>query len=156
MDRHYWLMKSEPDVFSIDDLRRDGRAPWDGVRNFQARNNMRAMKKGDLVLFYHSSTEPPGVAGLARVAREAFPDHTAWEKKSEYYDPRSKPEKPLWMMVEIEFVEAFPKYVPLDRLKSDPRLTGMLVARRGRLSVQPVEEKHFRRVLEMAGGASKF
>lgn len=143
-------MKSEPDVFSIDHLKKKGRAPWDGVRNFQARNYMREMKKGDLILFYHSSTEPPGVAGIARVAKEAYPDFTSWDKKSDYYDPRSTPEKPLWMMVDVEFVEKFPRLIPLDTLHSTPALQDMLVLRKGsRLSVQPVNEKHFQLVQRM-------
>lgn len=144
-------MKSEPDVFSIDHLKKKGRAPWDGVRNFQARNFMREMKVGDPVLFYHSSCEPLGVAGLARVAREAYPDFTAWDKKSPYHDPRSTPEKPLWTMVDVEFVEKFPRFVPLDALRSNPALQNMVVLKRGRLSVQPVEEADFQRVREMSG-----
>lgn len=145
----HWLMKTEPDVFSIADLQKRGRAPWDGVRNFQARNFMRdKMKVGDLILFYHSSTEPPGVAGIARVCRESHPDNTAWNKKSEYFDPRSTPAEPLWFMVEVEFVEKFSKFVTLDEMKADPHLRGMMVTRRGaRLSVQPVDDPHFQRVL---------
>jgi predicted RNA-binding protein with PUA-like domain len=149
---NHWLMKTEPEAFSIDDLAKKKRAPWDGVRNFQARNNMKAMAVGDLVLFYHSSVIPPGAVGVARVSRTAFPDHTAWDKKSDYYDPRSTPEKPLWMMVEVEFVEKFPRMVTLDEMKGDPKLDGMLVTRRGsRLSVQPVSAAHFARVAARAG-----
>jgi predicted RNA-binding protein with PUA-like domain len=138
-------MKTEPDVFSIDTLQKMKRAPWDGVRNFQARNFMKTdMKVGDQILFYHSSTTPPGVAGLARVSKEAFPDHTSWEKKSPYYDPRSTPDKPLWFMVEVEFVEKFPHYVTLDEIRGNPRLQKMLVLRRGmRLSIQPVGKEEF-------------
>lgn len=154
--KRYWLMKSEPDVFSIDDLKAKGRAPWDGVRNYQARNYMRdGMRVGDLILFYHSSTEPPGVAGLARVAREAYPDFTAWDPRSDYRDPKSTPENPVWMMVDVEFVAKFPRFISLEELKSSPVLKGMLVAKRGiRLSVQPVEKKHFEAVLKMAGAKS--
>src|SRR5262245_39953084 len=123
----YWLMKSEPDVFSIDHLQKDHKAWWDGVRNFQARNLMRdKMKVGDMILFYHSSTTPPGVAGLARVSASARPDATSWDKRSEYFDPRSTPEKPQWFAVEVEFVEKFPTYIPLDQLKADPSLKGMM------------------------------
>ncbi|MCG3205878.1 MAG: hypothetical protein KCHDKBKB_02601 [Elusimicrobia bacterium] len=145
-------MKSEPDVFSIDDLKKKGRAPWDGVRNYQARNFMRDhMCLGDLVLFYHSSALPPGVAGLARVCREAYPDFTSWDRKSKFFDPRSTPEKPLWFMVDLEFVEKFPELVNLELLKNNPTLEGMMVIRKGmRLSVQPVEEKHFQAILKMA------
>ncbi|MBV9080314.1 MAG: EVE domain-containing protein [Elusimicrobia bacterium] len=145
-----WLMKTEPDVFSIDDLKKKRRAPWDGVRNYQARNFMREMKVGDVVLFYHSSTEPPGVAGLARVCEEAHPDPTAWDRKSDYYDPRSTKDKPVWFLVDVEFLEKFPSLVTLEEIKADPHLAGMLVARRGmRLSVQPVERAHFDRVCEL-------
>lgn len=141
----YWLIKSEPDVYSIDDLKKDGKTYWDGVRNYQARNFMRdGMKKGDLVLFYHSNAEPPGAAGICRVAKEGYPDFTAWDKKDVHYDPKSPKDKPAWMMVDVEFVEKFGTFVPLEKLKSDPKLKGMLVAKRGvRLSVQPVEKAHF-------------
>lgn len=146
-----WLMKSEPDVFSIDDLARDRRTTWEGVRNYQARNFMRdEMKVGDLVLYYHSNAEPSGVAGIARVAREAYPDPTQFDPKSDYYDEGSKKTDPRWLMVDVEFVEKLPEVVSLDRMKSDPALEGMLVIRKGqRLSVQPVERKHFARVLEL-------
>jgi predicted RNA-binding protein with PUA-like domain len=151
--KRYWLMKTEPETFSIDDLRRKKRAPWDGVRNFQARNFMKNdMRVGDEILFYHSSVEPPGVVGLARVCREAHPDGTSWDKGSDYFDPRSTPRKPLWFMVDVEFVEKFPRMITLDELRSDPRFEGMLVIRRGmRLSVQPVDEKHFAAIVTKAG-----
>lgn len=146
-----WLMKSEPDVFSIDDLARDRRTSWEGVRNYQARNFMRdEMKVGDLVLYYHSNAEPSGIAGIARVSREAYPDPTQFDRKSEYYDEGSKTDDPRWLMVDVEFVEKLPEVISLDRLKSDPELEGMLVIRKGqRLSVQPVEKKHFARVLQV-------
>jgi len=140
----YWLMKTEPDVFSINDLKKQGQAHWDGVRNFQARNFMKSeMKKGDIILFYHSSAEVIGVAGLARVCREAYPDFTAWDKKSDTYDPRSSKENPLWVMVDVEFVEKFPHLVTLEEIKSSPQSEGMILIKRGRLSVQPVEKRHF-------------
>jgi len=151
-----WLMKSEPDVYSIDDLRRDGTESWEGVRNYQARNFMREMTKGDLVLFYHSSTKPPGVAGVCRVSREAYPDDTQFNKKSQYYDPKSKKEDPRWSMVDVEFVEKFSELVSLEALKEDPALEGMRVTQKGsRLSVQPVDKKHFKRVLKMASAKTK-
>lgn len=155
MATRYWLMKSEPEVFSIDDLARDRSAAWEGVRNYQARNFMRDdMKKGDLVLFYHSNATPPGVAGVAKVVRESYPDHSAWDAKSEYFDPKSTPETPVWMMVDVEFVERFAAVVALDELKAAPELEGMLVTQRGqRLSVQPVEAAHFRWV--RAAGRNK-
>lgn len=153
--KHYWLMKSEPDAFSIDTLAKLGRSPWDGVRSYQARNHMQAMRVGDLALFYHSSTEDRGVVGLARVVREAYPDHTQFDPKSQYYDKGSKPEAPRWFMVDVEFVEKFPKLVSLEELKADAQLTDMLVVRRGmRLSVQPVEAKHMRRILKRAAAAT--
>ena len=154
-ERRYWLMKTEPDAYSIDDLARERQASWDGVRNFKARNFMRDdMKVGDLVLFYHSSVKPPGVVGLARVCREAYPDHTAWEPDSKYRDPRSRPEKPIWHMVDLEFVEKFADMLTLDAIKATDDLDGMKVRIRGmRLSVQPVERHHFEAVLRMAGSA---
>jgi len=131
----YWLMKSEPESYSIDDLKRDNNTSWDGVRNYQARNFMRdQMKAGDLVLFYHSSAEPPGLAGIAKVCREAYAD-----KKD-----------PVWVMVDIEFVEKFPRFVSLEDLRKEPRLKTMLVLKRGqRLSIQPVEKGHFAIVRNM-------
>ncbi len=140
----YWLMKTEPDMYSIDRLKKEKTGHWDGVRNFQARNNMKSMTKGDLILFYHSSTEVPGVAGVSRVHREAYPDFTQWDKKSDYFDPRATKENPLWFMVDVEFVEKFPHPVSLDELKGRPDLEGMLAVKKGiRLSVQPVSQDHF-------------
>jgi predicted RNA-binding protein with PUA-like domain len=153
--KHFWLMKSEPDAFSVDTLAKLGRSPWDGVRSYQARNHMQAMRLGDLALFYHSSTEDRGVVGLARVVREAYPDHTQFDPKSQYYDKGSKQSAPRWFMVDVEFVEKFPKLVSLEALKADTQLTEMLVVRRGmRLSVQPVEAKHMRRVLKLAAATT--
>lgn len=136
----HWLMKSEPDVFGIADLEKKKRSGWDGVRNYQARNFMRdSMKLGDLILFYHSSCEVPGIAGIARVSREAYPDPTQFDKKSEYYDAKAKPEAPTWMMVEVEFLKKFAEILPLDRLKKEKKLAKMPLLQRGqRLSVQPV------------------
>lgn len=151
-ETRYWLLKSEPDVYSIDDLANDGSTYWDGVRNYQARNFMRDdMKRGDLVLYYHSNAKPPGVAGIARVAKEGYPDPTQFEVESKYYDPKSKPEDPRWILVDVEFVARFEELVSLAELKENPALEGMLVIRKGqRLSVQPVEETHFRQVCGMA------
>ena len=152
MAKRFWLMKSEPDAFGIDDLERVRIEPWTGVRNYMARNLMRdRMKVGDEVLFYHSSCEPPGVAGLARVARTAYPDPTAWNPESPYHDPRSKPAEPRWFMVDVEFVEKFPRLVPLDELRTADGLEQMLVLRRGmRLSVQPVTSAEFEIVCALA------
>ena len=150
--QRYWLVKSEPSVYSIDDLARDRKTFWHGVRNYQARNTMRdEMKKGDLVLFYHSNADPPGVAGMARVCREAYPDFTAWDRESEYHDPKSSEENPIWFMVDVEFVEKFPTFVSRDDLCADPSLNDALVTRKGRTpSVQPVEPAHFRRIRTLA------
>jgi predicted RNA-binding protein with PUA-like domain len=153
---NYWLMKSEPSAYSIDNLARTGRGAWDGVRNYQARNHIKQMQMGDLVLFYHSSVDPPGVAGVARVCKEAYPDHTQFDARHDHYDPKSKPDDPRWLMVDVEWVETFSALVGLPALKSDAQLEGMLVARRGmRLSVQPVSAAHFRRVLTMAGAKTR-
>jgi len=152
----FWLMKTEPDVYSIDDLERDGTEPWEGVRNYQARNSMREMAEGDLVIFYHSNAKPPGAAGVCRVSREAYPDDTQFDKNSKYHDPKSKKEDPRWSLVEVAFVEKFAEPISLQALKDDHALEGMLVTQKGsRLSVQPVEKKHFKRVLKMAGATTK-
>jgi predicted RNA-binding protein with PUA-like domain len=149
-------MKSEPDVYSIDDLAKAKRGTWEGVRNYQARNHMRDMREGDLALFYHSNATPPGVAGLMRVCKEAYVDDTQFDAKSPYYDDKSKPDAPRWERVDVEFVEKFPEYVSLDQLKADAALEGMLVIKRGmRLSVQPVESAHFRHVLKLTHSKTK-
>jgi predicted RNA-binding protein with PUA-like domain len=156
--RRYWLIKSEPEVYSIDDLRRDGRTEWDGVRNYQARNYMRdEMAIGDLVLFYHSNAKPPGVAGIARVCSEPHPDRTQFDPKSHYYDAKATEDQPRWMLVDMEFVERFDEPVSLDTLKANAdALDGMMVIKRGvRFSVQPVEREHFAHVLELAGAKTK-
>ncbi|HEY8429838.1 MAG TPA: EVE domain-containing protein [Sandaracinaceae bacterium] len=155
--RKYWLVKSEPDVYSIDDLARDGRTEWDGVRNYQARNYMRdEMAIGDLVLFYHSNASPPAVAGIARVCSEPHPDSAQFDPKSPYHDPTSTPDDPRWTCVDLEFVERFAEPVPLDALKAEAALDGMMVVKRGvRLSVQPVEKAHFAHVLKMARAKTK-
>lgn len=150
--RQYWLMKSEPDAFSIEDLKRKGTAPWDGVRNAAARNNMDAMRVGDLVLFYHSSCDPPGAVGIARVARTAYPDPTAFDPRSQYFDPKSKPEAPRWRMVDVEYVATLPRMVTLESMRNDPELADMAVVRPGRLSVQPVSAAHFDHVVRTGGG----
>lgn len=150
----HWLMKSEPDVYGIDDLARDGTTTWEGVRNYQARNFLRDdMRVGDLVLFYHSNASPPGVAGVARVSREAYPDPTAHDPASPYFDATAPRDAPRWLMVDVAFVERFPHMVPLDSLKADPALDGMLVLRKGqRLSVQPVAPEHFAHVVALGRG----
>ena len=152
----FWLMKSEPDVYSIDDLAKARRGTWEGVRNYQARNHMRDMRRGDLALFYPSSVVPPGVVGLMRICREAYADETQFDRKSPYYDDKSKPEAPRWDRVDVEFVEKFPEFVTLEQLKSDPKCEGMLVIKRGmRLSVQPVQPAEFAHVLRLAGSKTR-
>ena len=149
----YWLMKSEPGSYSIDDLQRDGSTTWEGVRNYQARNFMRdEMRVGDPVLFYHSNANPPGVAGIARVSREAYPDPTALDPDSHYFDEKASDEDPRWFMVEIEFVEKFDEFVPLRSLADVPGLEEMLLNRKSRLSVQPVTEEEFRIVTAIGRG----
>lgn len=141
----YWLMKSEPDVYSIDDLSKDKTTWWGGVRNYQARNFMtKEMQLGDQVLFYHSNANPIGVAGLAEVWALAAPDATQFDKKSEYYDPKASPEKPIWFCVQVKFKKKFAQVVSLEYIKNDPRLKDMLVIKKGqRLSIQPVEKSHY-------------
>lgn len=147
----YWLMKSEPSCYSIDDLKRDRVGMWDDVRNYQARNFMRQMKKGDLVLFYHSTTEPVGIFGIARIAREAYPDPTQFDASSYKYDAKSSKENPRWDAVDVRFVKKFKNPVTLSQLKTDPRFSSMVVTQRGvRLSVHPVSEKHFTNIVALS------
>jgi predicted RNA-binding protein with PUA-like domain len=153
MAKQYWLMKSEPDVFSIQDLRKSPNQTsyWDGVRNYQARNFMRdQMRVGDRVLFYHSRIDP-SVAGTAEVVKAGYPDHTAQDPKSKYYDPKSTPDKPIWTMVDIRFVSEFTKPIPLKELRRVSGLEGMVLLKKGvRLSVQPVTREEFRIIVAMA------
>lgn len=152
MAKQYWLMKSEPDVFSIDQLIKDKKTWWTGVRNYQARNFMQSMKVGDQVLFYHSSANPSGVAGIAEVSKSAEPDSTQFEKKSDYFEPKATKEKPMWFCVEIKPVKKFKNFIPLDQLRDEKALADMLVLKKGqRLSIQPVTEKEFLTVSKMGG-----
>lgn len=146
----YWLMKSEPDVFSIDDLKAKKKSFWDGVRNYQARNfMMNDMSVGDVVLFYHSSCEPPGIAGIAKVCEKAKPDPSQWDKKSEYYDEKATQENPRWFAVTVEFVKKFDSILSLEDLRKNKSLQTMLVLKRGqRLSVQPVTKAEYDNVLK--------
>jgi predicted RNA-binding protein with PUA-like domain len=153
MAKQFWLMKSEADAYSIDDLERDGRTHWDGVRNYQARNHMRNMKQGDLVLYYHSRQSPPAVTGLARVVKEDYPDPTQFDPDSKYFDEKSTADEPRWWLVDVAFVRKFERPVALPDVKSEPSLADMVLVRNSRLSVQPVQESEFRQVLEMAGEA---
>lgn len=149
---NYWLMKSEPDVFGIDDLKRVKKEPWDGVRNYQARNYMRdEMKKGDQVLFYHSNTDVPGVVGIMEVSKEAFPDYTSWDKKSKYYDPKSSEENPRWFMIEVKYLNKFPRTVSLQEMKDMKPLSEMKILQKGnRLSITPVTKTEFDHIVKVA------
>lgn len=154
--RNYWLMKSEPDVYGIDTLARETVGTWEGVRNYQARNHMRAMKKDDLAFFYHSSTEPPGIVGVMQIEREAYVDVTQFDPKSPYFDGKSKPDAPRWDRVDVRFVEKLPAQITLAELKEDPACAEMLVIRRGmRLSVQPVDKAHFVHLLKRGKAKTK-
>lgn len=150
----HWLMKTEPDTFSITDLERVRVEPWSGVRSFFARANMRNMTVGDSVLFYHSSVQPPGVAGLAKVSRVGVVDETQFDPKSPYFDEKATREKPIWDCVDVEFVQVFPHFVTLERLRHDPDLAEMAVLKVGRLSVQPVTPEEYARVVEMSATPS--
>ena len=153
MPKQYWLMKSEPEAFSIKDLKRERRqtTSWEGVRNYQARNFMREMKVGDRVLFYHSNATPPAVVGIAEVVREAYPDPTAFDPKDDHYDRKSTPEHPIWDMVDIRLVRIFSEPLPLDVLRHEPRLKQMVLLRKGsRLSVQPVRESEWNTIVHLA------
>jgi len=154
MPLRYWLMKCEPDAYTIDDLERDGRTSWEGVRNYQARNFMRdQMQAGDKVLFYASNAAPSGVTGLAEVVREGYPDPTAWTPGDDYFDTGSTPDAPTWFMVDIGFVERFPRTVSLETLKQTPGLEEMMVTRKGsRLSVQPVTRAEYAIVARLGRG----
>jgi predicted RNA-binding protein with PUA-like domain len=147
----YWLMKSEPDAYSIDDLERDGREMWDGIRNYQARNMMRDdMRIGDEVFFYHSNCKEPAVVGVARVASEPYPDPTQFDPDSKYFDPKSTEDDPRWILVDIEFVRRFSRPVTLAEIKKHPELDGMILTRRGnRLSIMPVDKHHWDVVLTL-------
>lgn len=154
---NYWLMKSEPDAFSIDDLKNAEKKTtcWDGVRNYQARNMMRdEMKRGDRVFYYHSNCDEPGIVGIARVAREGYPDDTAFDPDDRHYDPKSDPDNPRWYMVDVAFVRKFRRKVTLETLRTyaDKQLADLALLRRGnRLSVMPVSKRHWDFILKLAG-----
>lgn len=150
----YWLMKSEPDTFSIDDLERVKVEPWTGVRSMFARFHMRAMSVGDEVLFYHSNALPSGVAGLARVVRTNVIDETQFDPASKYFDEKATREKPIWDCVDVEFVEKFPHYVPLPVIKAERALADMVLLKISRLSVTPVTPAQFRRIVAMGHSAT--
>jgi predicted RNA-binding protein with PUA-like domain len=149
---NYHLMKSEGDCYSIDHLKKDKVAPWTGVRNFQARNYMKDMRVGDLVLFYHSNGNPSGVYGLARVVAAAHPDLSAQDKKDEHYDSKSTPEKPIWECVDVEYVDTFKRPVSLEEIKGMEKLRDMKLLQKGsRLSVMPVTKPQFLAICKLGG-----
>ncbi len=148
---NHWLMKSEPDAFSIDDLKRKKREAWDGVRNYQARNFMRdGMRPGDKVFFYHSNCAVPGIVGVAEVATDAYPDPSQFDPKSRYFDPGSSRDNPRWMLVDVKFAKKLKRTISLDELKNDPALADMPLLRKGnRLSVMPVDAAHWKHILAL-------
>ena len=151
---NHWLFKTEPESFSIDDLAKAPRKTtfWNGVRNYQARNTMRDdVKKGDLVLFYHSNAKPAGIVGICEVVKAAYPDTTAWDPNNDYHDPKATPEVPRWVMVDIQLKEKFTRMLTLDELKMVKSLDGMVLLQRGsRLSIQPVTPRHYQAITAMA------
>lgn len=154
---NHWLIKSEPSSFSIHDL---AKAPkkttcWDGVRNYQARNFMKSMQKGDRCIYYHSNASPPAAVGIVEVVKEAYPDHSALDPDSHYHDPKATPEKPIWEMVDVKLVSIFPREIPLDELRGVKALAGMELLRKGsRLSVMPVTAAEFRGIEKLAAKKS--
>lgn len=151
MTKKYWLMKSEPDVFSFDDLKKKKTEPWTGVRNYQARNFMRDdMRPGDLIFFYHSSCEVPGIAGIASVASTPYPDPTQFDKKSEYFDPKATKESPRWFLVDVKFEKDLPRLMPLEELKKEESLSEMRLLQKGnRLSILPVTPEEYEFILKL-------
>ncbi len=153
---NYWLMKSEPDVYGINHLEQEGTDHWDGVRNYQARNMMRdQMKPGDLAFFYHSNTEVPGIVGIMEIVREGYPDHTAFDPESKYYDPKSDPDNPRWFMVDVRFVRKLRRVIPLAELKQYPQLADMPLVKKGnRLSIMPVTPEQWDFILSLEDTAN--
>ncbi|MDF2867895.1 MAG: hypothetical protein K0S11_1365, partial [Gammaproteobacteria bacterium] len=153
-EMNYWLMKSEPESFSIDDLAARPRQtePWDGVRNYQARNMLRdQMKKGDLAFFYHSNCNPPGIVGIVEIVKEGYPDFSAFEANSKYYDPASKPDNPRWFMVDVKFKQKFNRLISLDELKQQPELPEMQLLKKGnRLSILPITTEQWGLIVNLA------
>lgn len=155
--KRYWLFKSEPESYSIDDLKRDGQTFWDGVRNYQARNTLRDdVQVGDGVLFYHSSTEPMAIVGTMEVVKAGYPDHTAFDPKNHHYDPASKPDQPTWFMVDVKFRSRYAAPVTRDQLKTQKGLASMVLMQKGsRLSIQPVTAEEWRIIEELAKNSGK-
>ena len=147
----YWLLKSEPDVFSIDDLAKLKVTGWEGVRNYEARNFMLKMKKGDRAFFYHSNADPSAIVGEVEVVKEAYPDPAQFNLRSPHYDPKSPHERPTWWQVDVRFLRKYPRPLPLDDLRKEPKLKGMALVRRGRLSVTPVARDEWWLILSRCG-----
>ena len=152
MGKKYWLVKSEPGAYSIDDLVRDKKTHWDGVRNYQARNFMRdSMKKGGHVLFYHSNADPTAVVGVCEVVKEGYPDFTAFDPEEKHFDPKSNNENPTWIMVDIKLIKKFKRPVSLNEIKKNPKLQDMRLVQRGnRLSVMPIEKKELDLIVKLS------
>ncbi|MEQ9263965.1 MAG: EVE domain-containing protein [Balneolaceae bacterium] len=152
-ERKYWLCKSEPEKYSIDDLQNDGETPWDGVRNYAARNSMRDdMKIGDGILYYHSNQKPPAIVGLAEVSSEPYPDALQFDPESNYFDPKSSEAEPRWVNVDVKFIEKFENPVTRDALQAEKSLEAMELFRLGRLSITPVRKEEWETILKMAEG----
>jgi len=150
----YWLMKSEPDAFSIDDLKRVGTEPWDGIRNYQVRNMIRdRMKPGDQAFFYHSNTKVPAIVGMMEIVTDGYPDDTAYDPDAKYYDPKDSPENPRWYRVDVRYIRHFERPVTLAQMREDPALADMPLVRKGnRLSVMPLTEAHWQHILGLESG----
>ena len=151
MSRSFWLMKSEPNVYSIEDLEREGQCFWEGIRNYQARNMMRDLfRVGDQALFYHSNATPPGAMGVMEVVKESYPDHTSWDSESKYFDAKSSKDNPRWVMVDVAFKEKFARCVSLQEMREHDELADMKVLQKGsRLSIQPLTETEFLYVCQL-------
>ncbi|MGF1668983.1 MAG: EVE domain-containing protein [Balneolaceae bacterium] len=148
---NYWLMKSEPDAYSIDDLKRNGSVPWTGVRNYEARNFMRdEMKNGDKALFYHSNVNPPVIAGVMEICSDPYADHTQFDPESKYFDPKSSESEPRWHLIDVKFIKKFESSVTRNELKEIPELKEMMLFKRNRLSITKVREHEFQKILKMA------
>ncbi len=147
----YWLMKSEPSAYSIDDLKREGQTHWDGIRNYQARNYMREMQLGDEAFFYHSNCKPPGIVGTMKVIKTVYTDHTAFDPKDIHFDPKSKKDQPRWEMVDLAYGATFPKLLSLAELRAEPSLETLVILRKGnRLSITPLSKAEWQVILKLA------
>lgn len=147
---HYWLMKSEPDVFGVDDLKKVEREPWDGIRNYQARNYIREMRPGDLAFFYHSNQTPPGIAGIMKIVSEPYPDSTAFDPNAHYYDPKSDPKNPRWYLVDVAYIRHLNRFLSLDLLRQQPELKSLPLVQKGsRLSIMPIDTDQWNFILSL-------